>query len=752
MEHLHESDLPNISRVVDITSDAVAVCAEDGVILHVNSQFLRLVMTSRSMILGRDIKDFVFSESFVRAQNHELPFTLDGKDCATRLKLFDGSFISTTVRALNMNESDSRILLTIRNMEEVESSDREHMRVLEELTTTNKRLLGTLSVILTTAASQSLPELLSSVLTQLSETLNASGCDIYFSEGGGFKLRGTSEGINARHFAHFIPYGAGVPTMVVREQRPLRLSRLFSEEDLENKRHQTGVLVDLDTHERKKLRIQNLPPYRFMVSVPIYFGSHVLGVLEVGWDRGHMVNDSDVQILEVICRYLSVQLQGLLTSLRAQRKNELLHSLSHVRDVVFATDLQPRQIRDLINLEVSKQLHSTVYCVQHDSFSGFDYLEFGDEGKFTLASGVEELFFSETAASVRVQRPVEDSFDYVYEEMVKKAQESFEEIDAGSIRIARLDESMSISEWLVSHNLNSQGIFIDFGLDDKGHVDGILILRNDWEESFDDMEYDYLRHLARDFHLYQEGLREKEEDQRISQALQLGFQSKLAHVPGISTDSLYLSATSQALVGGDFYELIRLPDNCAVMVLGDVSGKGVEAASMSSLVKTAVSAYAWQQMSPEHICAALNSMLLSFSRVETFVTMFVAKIDLRTHRAVYCSAGHPPARLIHPGDDPEVEMLSVQSGVLGAFEGMSYKSGVFSFSPADMLFLYTDGTLEARRPTGEFFGEQRLDTLLVEQANFGVEGICQIVLDELDEFTESTLNDDVALVALQFDR
>ena len=63
---------------------------------------------------------------------------------------------------------------------------------------------------------------------------------------------------------------------------------------------------------------------------------------------------------------------------------------------------------------------------------------------------------------------------------------------------------------------------------------------------------------------------------------------------GIATDSVYLSATKSALVGGDFYTLIRLPDDCAVLILGDVSGKGIEAASMSALVKTALTAYAWE--------------------------------------------------------------------------------------------------------------------------------------------------------------
>lgn len=176
---------------------------------------------------------------------------------------------------------------------------------------------------------------------------------------------------------------------------------------------------------------------------------------------------------------------------------------------------------------------------------------------------------------------------------------------------------------------------------------------------------------------------------------------------------------------------------------------------MSALVKTALSAYAWEGASPVAMVRSLNSMLMGFSRVETFATMFVAHLDLGRGEAVYCSAGHPPSMLVRAGcgdAEPggEVELLSIQSGVVGAFESMAFESGSFSFGPGDILFMYTDGAIEARDAEGGFFGEQRLRTILLEQAGAPVEGLCQRVLDELDAFTGSVLEDDIALVALQF--
>lgn len=88
--------------------------------------------------------------------------------------------------------------------------------------------------------------------------------------------------------------------------------------------------------------------------------------------------------------------------------------------------------------------------------------------------------------------------------------------------------------------------------------------------------------------------------------------------------------------------------------------------------------------------------------------------------------------------------------MIGAFESMAYETGAFTFAPGDMLFMYTDGTIEARDRTGAFFGEQRLRDLLLSVSGEGVSGICGKVLGELDRFTESALDDDIALVSLEF--
>ena len=185
--------------------------------------------------------------------------------------------------------------------------------------------------------------------------------------------------------------------------------------------------------------------------------------------------------------------------------------------------------------------------------------------------------------------------------------------------------------------------------------------------------------------------------------------------------------------------------------MGDVSGKGVEAASVSAAVKTALGAYSWQGLAPAHMVRLLNEFLLGFSRLETFATLFVGMVDLRGGRLTYCSAGHPPAFLVRASTGA-IEALDVQSGVVGAFHEMTYRNGRVSLGAGDVLLLYTDGTTEARATDGAFFGEDGLRDAVMREAPRGFVGLLGRLLDALDRFTSRHLEDDVAMVALRFDQ
>ena len=776
MEAISSEEFAEVARVVEVTSDAVALCDERGTILHVNNQLLSLTSAARADVVGQDIKDLLFSVEFERAPERCLPFPLDGSPETLMLKLVDGSFTPVRVRALEIGGTapeglpapPRRLLVVLKSLEEQYASDRQQQRLLSELRAANRRLTGTLSIIMATVGTSDVAALLDTTLNRLTETLDAHGATLYFTEGGGFKLRGVSHGLRGEPVPDFIPYGTGVPTHVLRAGKACRLSVVRAAEGEDH------LLYDLDSRESKRLRSRHLPPFKTLIAVPVYFGTQMLGVVELGWSRPCMPREYDVSVLNVICEYLSIELVGMLSSVRSARMVELERSLNRVRDIVNAHSGDHLAQWGEISSELRRALGCQVCPVFRDRLRGRYLLDVEGAGRFELPVSVDEAFFSSTAPAARSRRTPRVDF----------AGDSFEASFGGSEpeqgRLARVDRSMRIGRWLAAQGLPSQGVFVDFGPDlvywDERAESGLpeqpdgaaptalvtreaarpsrmlLLLREASQEPVDDLEFDYLSHMVRDIEVMASGARRHKSERRIAQTLQAGMRSTLGSVPGITADALYSSATSQALVGGDFYTLIRLPDERAVMILGDVSGKGVEAASMSALVKTALSAYAWEGAGPAEMARSLNSMLMSFSRPETFASAFIATIDLRARRATYCSAGHPPAMLVHPAAGAgEVELVSVQSGVMGAFEGMAYEDGEFEFAAGDVLFLYTDGAIEARSPDGAFFGEERLRDVVLHAASEGFEGICQQVLDRLDEFTASALDDDIALVALRFD-
>ena len=782
MESLGKGDLAELARLVEVTSDAVALCAQDGTILHVNRQMTSLALDDREHIVGTDIKDLLFSASFERASRHQMPFTLDARDCGLMLKLPDGSFVPVNVRALKIGHDlfpvdehhAERVLVVIKSLEEQTAHDRQTQRLLSELRAANKRLSGTLSVIMSAVGSKDLPTLLDTVLNKLSGALDAGGSTIYIAENGGFKLRGFSRSLANCYVPDFIPYGAGIPTYVLRQSRACRFYVLPATGEDEDLGPASGTFYDMDARSSMRLNVENMPAFKTLIAVPVFFGTQVLGVIELGWMRPCFPRDYDMHVLEVVSEYLSIELMGLVTSARSKRSDELTRSLNRMRDMVYTGSEDLRDMWPRLTAEMTSMLKCRLCPLFFDHMRGRYVLDFDGGSRVNLPGGIDELFFSTVAPAAYVDPLAE------VDAKIHRGAWTYTAEDLVDVRVVRVDANSRAGRWLALHGLPSQGAFFDIGADfgaeddaaapDADEAEGLMIreerphrmfllLRSASQEPIDDLEYDYLVHLAHDFEMFAQGARKKESEHRIAQTLQAGMRSSLAVVPGITSDCLYSSATKQALVGGDFYTLIRLPDDRVVMILGDVSGKGVEAASMSALVKTALSAYAWEGMGPQRMARSLNSMLMGFSRLETFATMFIAKIDLRRGYATYCSAGHPPSMLVRTprasaqgGASPaEIELMSVQSGVVGAFETMSYEAGSFEFSPGDILFMYTDGAIEARDPAGDFFGEQRLRDTLLREASAGIDGLCGRVLSALDAFAASALEDDVAMVTLRFD-
>jgi serine phosphatase RsbU (regulator of sigma subunit) len=203
----------------------------------------------------------------------------------------------------------------------------------------------------------------------------------------------------------------------------------------------------------------------------------------------------------------------------------------------------------------------------------------------------------------------------------------------------------------------------------------------------------------------------------------------LPSLPGFSLTSAYLPAHE---VGGDFFQLIPMEvDGSTLVVLGDVSGKGLKAAMAVSFIVGAVRALANLVPSPAQLLEELNGRLVN--RLQGgFATCLAMRID-RDGKCVIASAGHPAPFL------NRVELELPGAMPLGLVPGAEYEETAIPLGIGDHCFLYTDGLLEARNQTGELFGYDRLRKLLSTLPNATKAAGAAVKFGQDDDITVVTL-------------
>lgn len=217
-------------------------------------------------------------------------------------------------------------------------------------------------------------------------------------------------------------------------------------------------------------------------------------------------------------------------------------------------------------------------------------------------------------------------------------------------------------------------------------------------------------------------------------------------IPGLQVASGYRPAGDGLEVGGDFYDVFPLGVDDWVVVLGDVCGKGVEAAVVAGLVRHSVRALAVSDDEPHRILASLNDVLLRHGS-ERFCTVVLLRLRRtgETWEAVVGSAGHPSPVITRRGQPPRSCGGSGQ--LLGVLETGDFVEARLTLAAGDTLVLFTDGVTEARRGR-ELFGEARLLAMLEGPAPEPyalVDGLVRAVLD----FQGGLPRDDIAVVAVR---
>lgn len=262
---------------------------------------------------------------------------------------------------------------------------------------------------------------------------------------------------------------------------------------------------------------------------------------------------------------------------------------------------------------------------------------------------------------------------------------------------------------------------------------------------FTDAQVDFANKLAVSVSLALENSRLYSAEREIAETLQEALLRMPERIAGIGYGRLYHSATEAAKVGGDFYDIFELANEKVGIVMGDVSGKGLKAATLTSLVKNSIRAYSLEGYTPAQVMQKTNDLLIEASPSSLFITVFLGILDTKTGTLRYCSAGHPPALLKRGAD--EVELLSTSSPMVGAFEEFDYQDESATLRGDDVLIVYTDGVIEARCG-GEFFGEKRLIDLVRDAKTARTEEIPQLIFNKVIELTGGNLLDDIAILTI----
>jgi serine phosphatase RsbU (regulator of sigma subunit) len=214
---------------------------------------------------------------------------------------------------------------------------------------------------------------------------------------------------------------------------------------------------------------------------------------------------------------------------------------------------------------------------------------------------------------------------------------------------------------------------------------------------------------------------------------------------GIEVGHVYQSA-ARVDVGGDLYDFLRLDDGRLAVILGDVTGKGIQAAADMAMAKFSFRALARMHPEPADFLAAANEVVVDEIETGKFITMLYVLVDPESSTVACASAGHPAARVVTT--DGQVGELGGHGLALGIDSDQEYEVARDELVPGTTVVLYTDGVIEARRD-GELYGEERLDDLLRRRAELGPQELAEAVLADCKSFAGGQLSDDCAVVCLR---
>lgn len=471
---------------------------------------------------------------------------------------------------------------------------------------------------------------------------------------------------------------------------------------------------------------------RSAVAAPILTDSSILGVISVYSQEVGFFDDDDARLLAAFARHAAAAIENAhLYESQMAARSKILN---------YATQLS---ILHNIGLSLNRQTDQQKLLAQ--ILEGAMGLTSAGVGTMCLLKdGQPELTSVSYAPWHKDRCQLGDSGPAMHQRLSGIVESD----ERDTVRIPDLGDPRLSFRFPAGH-LGLEGLIVGTIRGIKGQVRGYFVLSTKaGGERFTDEDEEIISLLAAQSSVALISAENFEREHTVAETLQTALLPEAPLRDDLEAGLLYHSAGPHSKVGGDFYDFVELESGKIAIAVGDVCGKGLEAATYTAMIKYMLRAYLEEGMYPGDCLTRLNRAIHRQVSVEKFVTMGLAVMDTVKRTLVYSSAGHPPPIICSAGKaSPLVVPQALPLGVLHDRTYLSTQSVLIE--PASALVMYTDGLMEARPPDGEPLGVERLSRRLAADCRLPAQKMADSLLKLADDYAEGNLRDDIALLVVK---
>jgi serine phosphatase RsbU (regulator of sigma subunit) len=464
------------------------------------------------------------------------------------------------------------------------------------------------------------------------------------------------------------------------------------------------------------------------VAAPILRDGTVLGVLAVYSPRPRAFDESDARLLATFARQAAVAIgNARLYEGQLDAKSQIQ---SHANQLAIL-----HEIGLSLNRETNqKKLLERVLKAAAELTSA------GTGIMLLIRDGRTELISQYHAPGNEGSCQVAGNLDNLHQNIARLVSKDNQDV----IRLSDLSGLRQLPEG----HMTLQGLIVATLRDTQGKIRGHFMLTGKADGiEFTQEDEQIISLLAAQSSVALASVENFEREHHVAESLQTALLPETPVRNDVEVGLLYRSAGPYGRVGGDFYDFVELDDHRIAVAVGDVCGKGLEAAKYTAMIKYMLRAYLGEGMFPGDCLTRLNRAVNEQLSIEKFVTMALAVIDTRMGTVTYASAGHPPAFICKGGQAHP--MATPRAVPLGVLPEQTYLSSQTPLIGACAIIMFTDGLIEARPEDGEPFGEQRVTEAMAGRCRQPAQQAAEELLAAAVEYSGDNLRDDIALLVVR---